>query len=248
MAYYIEGAAQELLYEGAGEILSIRLTTPGVEITSTTGDVELQVYDPDGTAIGSSVHMTHVGTTSEWTYTLDISATGTYPLGQDYRAEVTYVSGGVTYKQILWFDIVRYPFLPWPIVTSALIDRKHPDWLSSHPTSASSGTWFEPIISAHADLADRLRKMDRRASLIIKRQQLEKVELAFCERECALFCGFPNDEIKRFTSAAEDAWNGVGPFSYDADESGTIDTDTDSEGNEGPDSEVAVMPRRVRTR
>lgn len=219
----IEGMPQEAQY-GKTHQRIYYVTRVGTAETAPDSAPTIAIKDPLGTQITSGT-MTIIGTTKEYYFEIDCSNSA-YRLGSNYCAEVSCAFSLAAQTDLVWFDVVRYPFNS-PMVTADEINRQHPGWAASHP-SGSSGTWKEPIERAHAELARRLRSTGKRPSMFINKDELYPYELAFAKAEIARLCGFPNDELTRWEQRAEDLWASKGEFQFDSTDDGVFTTEDDA--------------------
>jgi hypothetical protein len=198
----------------------------GQERRGTAGTLHLG--DVDGTFRDNEA-LTDSGsgaaTCKGWLYTcdhvleIDASATTTWEMGQNYRAEISYQIGGRTYTRQELFDVAWAPMC-YPIVTSHDIEEIHPTWAKVRPESWRD--WGPAVRGGHADLVRRIHSMGEQAAEYIKRtSEFWKVELAFVERWIAINCGFPPEETKRWEERAESAWGERGLLTTMADEEDT---------------------------
>ena len=142
--------------------------------------------------------------------------------GENYRMQVNWSMASVDHVDHVYFDVVYYPIDV--MVTSKMVDDKHPDWSSMRPKEWTS--WRKSIHAGHAELCRRIRNLGGRPSFIVKREQLLPLEMALVEAAIARDgIGFDPNERTRWIDYAEDVWNSKGEFSYSsARDDGKIDT------------------------
>lgn len=141
----------------------------------------------------------------------NLSSTANYGIGENYRVQIRWTYGGQTRYDNVYFDVVKYPIDV--LVTSRMVDDKHPDWNSMRPKEWQD--WKLAIHSGHAELCRRIRALGKRPSFIPKRDELLPYEMAFVEAAIARDAiGFEPVERQRWIEHAEDIWASRGEFAY----------------------------------
>lgn len=117
-------------------------------------------------------------------------------------------------------DAVRHPYDP--LITSRDIDEAHPDWLAMR--QPTWGSWWPAIQDGHAELSRRISAQGRRAALIIDREKLRPVELAFVEKAIAIrSTRMTAQERDYWAKRAESEYAAMGALEYDEDDDGDAD-------------------------
>ena len=187
--------------------------TPTATISVTqAGGAQLPTPIVDVAVTVASGHMTYI-----------LSAANTATLGANYMASWKVTIGGVVYPVVQLFDVVRYPFEN--VVTTADLVRYHPDLASSYFVGETSAQAY--IEEAYVDVWQVLDSKGRRPYLILSpedfRRPLENRALA---RYYDARIKAPDDRwdraFKRHQGEYE-RWIATANFSYDADDSGTVD-------------------------
>jgi len=170
--------------------------------------------------------------TCNYYYALNASSTSSYPLAEDYYGKITFVFSSVNDQDWLYFDVVAYPYKS--VVTSADVDRLHPDWSAMLPDN--SWDWTEAIKAAHREVSRLIRVRGNRPACIVQREQVYDIELAFVEAEIAKrLAAMPLEQRYFWMKRAAEAWNDRGEFKY------IEDSDAQNDSN-------AVMVRSQVTR
>lgn len=169
--------------------------------------------------------------TTEYYYDVDASATSTYALGQNYRAEIVYEISSIAYKRLLYFDVVYYT-MAHPIVTNEDMTILRAHWIAERPEEWTD--WVPAINRAHAKLVRRIHSFNEQAADFVKHEQeLWEIEFAFTCREIGLACGFEKEIQTTLDSAAESAWEQRGRLTINQDDDGDLELDKVTPFNSG---------------
>ena len=197
----IEGMRQAVEYGSSGWRLYVRLRHEGSDLPQADMDATnptISINDPDGNELVSETNLTQdVG--AVWYYDVDVSDTGAWAKGLDYRAKITYAvdSGAREFHEYVYFDVAAYPFNN-PLVTSEEIATRRPGW----DLPGDWTDWSEAIEEGHADLTtDLLNLRDNYGERIypfrvIDRQQLRKAAWYYCLRACARIIRLSDQEMQ----------------------------------------------------
>jgi len=216
----MEGLVQGVRYGSSSERMYFRLPYEGAYATA-SGTPTVAIYNPSGTVVLAATNLTTTAAPI-YTYDLNASATATYPLGVDYRAQLSWTHA-VTSKTILtqvFFDVVKQPFNN-PVIGTTDVDEVHPTWAGKRPTGWTD--WSIPIQWAHVRVVSELRQ--RRTDLgkplyphqIIDTSQLFLAEMAYTEREIARNLRLSDEERGEIFARAENALNLIVYHDYDDD-------------------------------
>jgi hypothetical protein len=156
-------------------------------------------------------------------YNVDASATGTWPIAQNYHARILYYIDGLLYKYDLYFDVSYAPMCR-PFVTSHDIEEMHPTWGQFLPKDWQD--WRNAIQNGHSDLVRRIHKYGDQAADFVKREsEWWGIEIAFIERWIAIHCGFEKEERKYWEDNAESEWTHRGRVTVQKDDDADIEED-----------------------
>lgn len=152
-------------------------------------------------------------------------ALATYYLAEDYVALFTYVSGGVSYSERVFFDVVKTKLL-CQISHTDLLDT-YPD-LEEHLSAINEADSSKMIRRAWSEMLDRLRSAGNRPSLILDVRRLTNpgIELALHYVALALEKDpgdVWNERKKEHRERYNAGWNGLGQLKYDITEDGLAD-------------------------
>ena len=179
-----------------------------LHLTNVDGAYQNNEVATDTSPTPGSASVNGVLYSCEHHYDLDMSATDTYPIGQDYRAEVIYAIDGREYKRQIYFDVCWYP-MAYPLVTTQDVDIDHPTWIAKRPKKWKD--WGQAIRAGHANLVRRIHGMDEQAAEFIKREsEMWRVGMAFTEERIAVMCGFDAEERKAWKANSESVWRTKG--------------------------------------
>jgi len=221
----------------------------GEKLTGGTSTATGQIMGDDRSGASGTLHLTNVDGTfaddeaitdtsptagsatvngvlysCEHYYDLDASDSVTYPIGQDFRAEVIYQIDGRTYQRQIYFDVCWYPMV-YPLVTTQDVDEEHPTWIAKRPKKWKD--WGPAIRAGHANLVRRIHGMDDQAAEFIRREsEMWRVSMAFTEERIAAMCGFPKEERDDWTANAESVWRTKGYMTKSAQDDGEVDSKT----------------------
>jgi hypothetical protein len=225
---------------GIGETLTAVGGTPSTTKTATImGDLKsgvtgiLQLGNIDGTILDNDV-LTDSGTgaavanggayTGRYYYAVDASTVGNYPIARHYRAEISYITGGVTVKRLCYFDVAYYPMTA-PMVTSEDVVTRCPAWIASKP--AAWEDWTPAVLAAYAELIEIIYDARDQVSDYVRREdQMFQLLLALVRCEISRSIGLPQEE----RSYWENRWNALWASRHQfttitPDPDGTVDTD-----------------------
>lgn len=125
------------------------------------------IYGPGGaTTTVSGAAATEAGTYA-LTYDLNLSDTAAWPLDQDYAAEFTFVSGGLTYVRRVLFDVVLRPLLPFCPLRVDDLKNSHASIDSALSRNSETDAHQRYILPAWVDVLTWVRAQGRRPALII---------------------------------------------------------------------------------
>lgn len=162
---------------------------------------------------------------SVYYYDLDASA---LDLGVNHFARVAFSVDSRDYSEPFYFDVVQYPYSP--LVTSRMIDDRHPDWRAARDEYTPD--WTDAINAGHARVSSLVRGLGRRAEFIVVREQLFPIELAAVESEIARnLAGLPAEDRDQIEGRFADEWTRRPMFDYvELDDDDEIDTEPISTG------------------
>jgi hypothetical protein len=99
---------QEALYNCATAQNRLRYNVTQNSLEATASAVTIAIDTPGGTEVLAAAAMTQdTGTDSQWYYDLDTSTVADFPLGEGYKATITYTISSVAYIDVIWIDVVR---------------------------------------------------------------------------------------------------------------------------------------------
>jgi hypothetical protein len=198
----VRGIANPVTYRPSVDGLSVAATSATVR--SVRGPAEETYTAPAATVSGDSVSFSF----------MPPAACG---LAEDYSFEIEWAAGGVSYVDLVYFDVVRVPLL-CP-VTQADLEKLEPDvpkWLKARDIFDAQ-QW---ISAAWDDVVSKIRAAGKRPALATDRHVFARptVHLAI-SLLCETLVRQPGDlwEGKRDWHAAryEATWAGIGSIRFD---------------------------------
>lgn len=159
----------------------------------------------------------------EYYYSLDTSATETYPVTQNLIATITYAIGTEPYTRRIYFDVALSPMV-YPVVTNADVNEEQPTWLGRIPDTWKD--WTPAIKKAHAKLVHKIHAHNELAADYIKREsEFWRIAMAFTKDEIASSCGFEDAEQKKWSDEASAAWGARGALTVNKDSTSQLEGD-----------------------
>lgn len=125
------------------------------------------IYGPGGAISSVSGASVTEAATYALTYDLDLSSTGSWPLGEDYAAEFTFVSSTLTYVRRVLFDVVLRPLLPFCPLRVDDLKNSHASIDSALSRNSETDAHQRYILPAWVDVLTWVRSQGRRPALII---------------------------------------------------------------------------------
>jgi len=235
----IEGFPQMLKYGDSAQRLWCHLIKGGVGSDPKGGTTpQVTVYDVNGDSLLAATNLTQSGSTDWWYKDLDLS-TLAWDKGLDYRSKTTWTTDDDLSNVInSRFDVVTDAFNE-PLISTDDVDLLRPAWSGIMPTGWSD--WSEAIKAAHRELMWKLRRMRVenvlvRPHLLLNRDQLYEVEMAFALRNIVDGIARLEEERVRYNEEALAAWASYmqGPFAYDSDDDQVVDYDEEDTPFSGP--------------
>lgn len=129
--------------------------------------VTLQIRNPVGTAIGSTVAMSLTGSSQAY-YVLDTTNTSNYTLSEGFIADMVASTSSSTITRREYFDVVRRPLRS--VITEDIFEQVDPNLDLTLPSGET--TYAKWINDAWYEIIARIRAMGNRPALILDSQAL----------------------------------------------------------------------------
>jgi len=222
VSHSCEFANNEALFE-ASYTPEIIVSVDGTKTSPSTATLSL--FDPSGEEIVAARTCSINNTTKKITatFTGGDGVNEIDELTEDWRLQLSYVIGGVTYTMALLFDVCRF-ILVNPVSDADLL-KLHPGLADER--WATQTTFLPQIEKAFADIKRKLKERGRRARMMIDANQIK--DLIICHALELVYFDFAkstediwwNRYLKRAEQFAADFQSLH--IAYDSDESGTVD-------------------------
>lgn len=227
----IEGLTQGIRYSQDDQRLYFPLRYQGREARPDVGtDPTVVIYDPAGAEVKASTNLTELPGTHWWYVEIDASATDTWELGFNYRAQVDFIVETVPVQDNFLVDVVMWPFNE-PLVTTEEIDRMHPAWIGKRPSDWQD--WTEAIEMAHLRLSKDLRNLrDGNGNYIYPNRILDRgdvrmIAIAYTKAQIAESIRMKEETIERYDMKAVAAFENFNKLlMIEGDDSMVPDEDT----------------------
>ena len=168
---------QEVLYNSGNNRLTFDFVHQNAKANLTSATIQLR--DPAGNAIGSSAAMT--ASAAQAYYVLSTTTTATWPIQENYIADVTAVASGLTIVRRHLFDVC-YTILH-PLLTEDHLTRLDPLLDDSLPYGES--TFAKYVGAAWSKVMNDVRNRGNRPALILSSEALIEPHMW---KACQYYC------------------------------------------------------------
>ena len=226
MSYANEGLdVRAEVTQDATDSLVFMCLVDGIPVAP-TGTPTVEIRDPNASVLVAAVDTTAGTPTGQRVYTRTWSE-ATFPLGEDFSAIFSFVSGGITYTERIYFDVVRNRMRI--LLTPSDLLETTPNLAEHLKGIGLTGTDADLMRFARkgwAHLMNLIRKGGKRPSLILDRARLIEPATEYALAFAFLAMVKRPDDVwrdlaKEHFRLAGEAYSGLGSLRYDIDQDGT---------------------------